>query len=130
MCLVFVVVGPPSWRWLFGRTARGSYALRLAVYAAIGAATVLGLAWLVPASLGMRVSLLTDRAGLVVTLVLFWVGGFGLGRDIELELSLERERARNAELAQAAQQAQLLALQSQLDPHFLFNTLNAIAEWC
>ena len=29
-----------------------------------------------------------------------------------------------------AERAQLLALRAHLDPHFLFNTLNAIAEWC
>jgi len=29
-----------------------------------------------------------------------------------------------------AEQAQLLAIRAHLDPHFLFNTLNAIAEWC
>ena len=33
-------------------------------------------------------------------------------------------------LAREAEGAQLLALRSHLDPHFLFNTLNAIAEWC
>ncbi|MBN1961959.1 MAG: histidine kinase [Deltaproteobacteria bacterium] len=33
-------------------------------------------------------------------------------------------------LKREAEQTQLLALRSQLDPHFLFNTLNAIAEWC
>ena len=34
------------------------------------------------------------------------------------------------ELERAAERAQLLALRAHLDPHFLFNTLNAIAEWC
>ena len=29
-----------------------------------------------------------------------------------------------------AESARLLALKNHLDPHFLFNTLNAIAEWC
>jgi LytS/YehU family sensor histidine kinase len=33
-------------------------------------------------------------------------------------------------LAREAEHAQLLALRAHLDPHFLFNTLNAIAEWC
>ncbi|MCB9617316.1 MAG: histidine kinase, partial [Sandaracinus sp.] len=32
--------------------------------------------------------------------------------------------------ARVAEQSQLLALRAQLDPHFLFNTLGAIAEWC
>ena len=35
-----------------------------------------------------------------------------------------------ARLQYEAERAQLLALRSTIDPHFLFNTLNAIAEWC
>jgi LytS/YehU family sensor histidine kinase len=33
-------------------------------------------------------------------------------------------------LTRRAEHSRLLALRTQLDPHFLFNTLNAIAEWC
>src|SRR4029077_1482817 len=47
-----------------------------------------------------------------------------------LESSLARAEARATALAREAEGAQLLALRSHLDPHFLFNTLNAIAEWC
>jgi len=63
-------------------------------------------------------------------MAMFWVGGWGLGRDIDLEESLHSERARAEQLEREAERAQLLALRSHLDPHFLFNTLNAIAEWC
>ena len=38
--------------------------------------------------------------------------------------------SRGVELGREAERAQLLALRAHLDPHFLFNTLNAIAEWC
>jgi LytS/YehU family sensor histidine kinase len=58
------------------------------------------------------------------------VGGWGLGRDIDRHEGLRAARRRAGELAREAERAQLLALRSQLDPHFLFNTLNAIAEWC
>src|SRR4030095_12586183 len=37
---------------------------------------------------------------------------------------------RRGDLGRGAERAELLALRSPLDPHFLFNTLNAIAEWC
>ena len=67
---------------------------------------------------------------MAVCLALFLVGGWGLARDIWLESSLVRSEARAAALAREAERAQLLALRSHLDPHFLFNTLNAIAEWC
>ena len=75
-------------------------------------------------------SLFTARISLAICLALFLVGGWGLGRDIGFEHRLERERARADALAREAERAQLLALRAQLDPHFLFNTLNAIAEWC
>lgn len=42
-------------------------------------------------------------------------------------ISLERERRRAAEAEGLAQSARLRALQSQLQPHFLFNTLNSIS---
>jgi two-component system, LytTR family, sensor histidine kinase AlgZ len=58
------------------------------------------------------------------------VGGWGLGRDIGFEERLLAEKARGVALAREAELAHLLALRSHLDPHFLFNTLNAIAEWC
>jgi LytS/YehU family sensor histidine kinase len=47
-----------------------------------------------------------------------------------MEATLRKERARSAALAEKAELAQLLALRAHLDPHFLFNTLSAIAEWC
>ena len=65
-----------------------------------------------------------------MSLALFLVGGFGLGRDIWFEDRLARAEARAVALAREAERAQLLALRAHLDPHFLFNTLNAIAEWC
>jgi len=73
---------------------------------------------------------LTGREALTVSVAMFWVGGWGLGRDIDFEVDLIRARARTRELEQEAERVSLLALRSHLDPHFLFNTLNAIAEWC
>jgi LytS/YehU family sensor histidine kinase len=73
---------------------------------------------------------MTARSSLPVCVALFLVGGWGLGRDIAFEASLLRERRRADALAREAEHAQLLAIRSHLDPHFLFNTLNAIAEFC
>jgi LytS/YehU family sensor histidine kinase len=67
---------------------------------------------------------------LLVSTALFWVGGWGLARDLEQEAGLERAVADAAAARGEAEAARLLALRAHLDPHFLFNTLNAIAEWC
>jgi two-component system, LytTR family, sensor histidine kinase AlgZ len=131
MCLLFVVVAPVSWRVLFpeGLDLRHG-GVRLVLYGAIGAGVVLTVGVVIPRIFGIGRTLLTAPSSVMVCLALFLVGGWGLGRDIWLESSLERSEARAAALAREAERAQLVALRSHLDPHFLFNTLNAIAEWC
>jgi two-component system sensor histidine kinase AlgZ len=131
LCLAFVFVAPVSWRLLLPEGAFGPGAwVGLLLYAAIGTGIVLGLGVAVPKLFGIGVTFLTSRISLIISLALFLVGGWGLGRDIGFEHRLERERARADALAREAERAQLLALRAQLDPHFLFNTLNSIAEWC
>jgi len=131
MCLSFVVVAPVSWRVLFpDRIDLRHGGIRLILYGAIGAGVVLSIGVMVPRVLGMGHTFLTAPSSVVVSLALFLVGGLGLGRDIWLENRWLRAEARAQSHARDAERAQLLALRSHLDPHFLFNTLNAIAEWC
>ena len=131
MCLTFVLVAPVSYRVLFPEGLDlGHGAIRLILYAAIGAGAVLTAGLYLPHLMGIEQTFLTARSSLPIDIALFLVGGWGLGRDIGLEDSLQRERKRTAALEREAEQAQLLALKAHLDPHFLFNTLNAIAEWC
>lgn len=135
MCLVFFVLGPVSWRALVpdeeahSRTFTAPYG-RLIVYGVTGAGAVLMVGSLLPQALGMRGTLMTSDVSLLLSMALFWVGGYGLGHDISMEANLKQVRAQAELLAAEAERAQLLALRSHLDPHFLFNTLNAIAEWC
>lgn len=131
MCILFVLVAPVSWRVLFPEGLEFSHgAIRLLLYGSIGAGVVLSMGAAVPKILDMGPTFLTARPILLICAALFLVGGWGLGRDIGMEQSLQREKARAAALARDAEMSQLLALRSHLDPHFLFNTLNAIAEWC
>jgi len=131
MCVVFVIAAPVSWRVLFpDRFNLRHGGIRLILYGTIAAGAVLSLGVVVPQVLRMGPTLLTARPSLGVCLALFLVGGWGLGRDMWLENALARAEARATLLAREAEGAQLLALRSHLDPHFLFNTLNAIAEWC
>jgi hypothetical protein len=136
MCAAFLMVAPALWRWLFPLEPRGDESeriprwLRLAIYLTAGVVVVFGIGRAVPHALGMAPTFMTAGSSLLVSTALFWVGGWGLARDIDHEAHLAHERARAKALEREAQHAQLLALRSHLDPHFLFNTLNAIAEWC
>jgi two-component system, LytTR family, sensor histidine kinase AlgZ len=131
MCVAFVLVAPVSWRVLFPEGLELSHgAIRLLIYGTVGVGVVLVVGKVIPEALDMRPTLLTLPSSLIVCCTLFLVGGWGLGRDIGLEATILRERTRADALEREAEHAQLLALRSHLDPHFLFNTLNAIAEWC
>ena len=129
MCLTFALLAPYLWRRIAAPGGRLSLPGMFA-YGLAGGLVVAILALAIPRALGIGLTLLTGRESVLVSLALFWVGGWGLGRDIEFEADLAREQARAESLAREAERAQLLALRGQLDPHFLFNTLNAIAEWC
>lgn len=130
-CLVFMLVAPVSWRALFAEPQPlGIAVVRLGIYGLTGVALIWTVGRFVPFVFHVRPSFLTLRTSLVVITALYWVGGWGLARDIGLEHRLVAESARADALAREAERAQLLALRAHLDPHFLFNTLNAIAEWC
>jgi LytS/YehU family sensor histidine kinase len=103
---------------------------RGAAYGLSGVVLIFGFGRAVPEVVGMGRTFLTTNPSLLVSLAIFWVGGWGLARDIDLEADLRATHARAEALAREAEHAQLLALRSHFDPHFLFNTLNAIAEWC
>lgn len=131
MALVFLLAAPALWRYWFPLDAAPrSRALGALVYFASGVALMLAVGAGVPRLIGLGATLLTTPPGLIVSIALFWVGGWGLARDIDLERGWRASQARADALAREAEHAQLLALRSHFDPHFLFNTLNAIAEWC
>jgi two-component system sensor histidine kinase AlgZ len=131
MCAAFLLVAPTLWRYLFPlHRARAPRLVGAAAYAAAGIGLMFGIGRVLPHALGMGSTLLTTFSGTLVSVALFWVGGWGLARDIDLEQHLQASQARAVALEREAEHAQLLALRSHFDPHFLFNTLNAIAEWC
>jgi len=79
--------------------------------------------------LGLKASPIFDLflSGIMPFLLIYGLYAMALG----LMLSAMTTRQREIQLAQArsaAQQAQLAALRFQLNPHFLFNTLNAISS--
>ena len=129
--LGIALCAPVSWRVSFPEGLDlGHGGVRIVLYAAVGTGVVLVLGGVVPRALGMGWTLLTTPSSLLVATALFLVGGWGLGRDIDMTARLRRAEHRAHLLEREAEHAQLLALRAHLDPHFLFNTLNAIAEWC
>jgi hypothetical protein len=131
LCLAFVLIAPVSFRVLFPEGLEFRHgAARLFLYLALSIFVVHAVGVELPLLFGVGRTFLTAGTSVPIDVALFMVGGWGLGRDIGWEASLRREQMRTAALAREAEHAQLLALRAQLDPHFLFNTLNAIAEWC
>jgi signal transduction histidine kinase len=113
------------WAW-FGAVARrlvvtaplfvaATYALRHGVYAAIGQ-TYRHEPW--PAVFAY------ESAKFSLFYLLFAVAFFGL----RSHAAMSAQRLRAHEQQRLAQQAQLLQLAQQIEPHFLFNALNTIAE--
>jgi len=131
LCLAFVLIAPVSFRVLFPEGLEFRHgAARVLLYVVLSIFVVRVVGVDLPLLFGIGPTFLTAKSSVPIDVALFMVGGWGLGRDIGFEASLRRERVRAAALAREAEHAQLLALRAQLDPHFLFNTLNAIAEWC
>jgi signal transduction histidine kinase len=135
-----VLFAPWLWRWLCASSEhdpsddRASRGVGRGALGWLGfvlvAALLVGVVLAVPPLVSGGWTYVGDPNAFGLLVALFVVGGWGLGRDIELERGVLAERARAERLAALAEHAQLLALRAQLDPHFLFNTLNAIAEWC
>lgn len=129
-CLVvfiaaFVALVPATWRW--AHAARRT--TRFVVYALLCTALVAALTWLAPALLGFQ-SYVAHPPAAPAILALVLIAGFVLGRDIDMSQGLHAAEARNERLTHETEDARMLALRQHLDPHFLFNTLGAIAEWC
>lgn len=123
--LLFVAFVPAGWRWF----RRSPDALRGSAYLALGIALVLG-ASLGPVALFGEQPYVAHPPAMAALLTLVLIAGWVLGRDIELSSDLVRAQTRGESLERAAEDARLLAIRQHLDPHFLFNTLGAIAEWC
>src|SRR5512143_272429 len=138
MGLLALLVAPLPWLWLLPWGLKRpplQILLRAAAVTAIGGAlvvTAFALYYLAVRSVVPRAATLLlgawpnldAWASAAVATTLFVAAGWGLARHLELERRLEVHDARELELRGALEQARLLALETRLDPHFLFNGLN------
>lgn len=108
--------------------------LRWAIAGLVGfvlfAALVFPYAWIVDALNQTPTYLAKRPREFALSTLLFLVGGWGLARDMQLEQRLDRTMRRQGRLTAELEEARLYALRADLDPHFLFNALNAIASQC
>jgi two-component system sensor histidine kinase AlgZ len=135
--LYTLFLGPLPWRALVPLEEDGRRLhklVRWAIAAGIGLALfallVIPYAWIVNALDGHRSYLVSRPRELAVSTLLFLVGGWGLARDVQLEQRLDRTMRSKGRLAAELEEARLYAIRADLDPHFLFNALNAIASQC
>lgn len=144
MGLLVVVAAPLPWLLLLPwglRPSLSSTLLRMLGVVAVSTVAVgagfagyfLLLHWLVPTPVPLlrgASPLLDVWPSVAVSIPLFAGAGWGLARHLELERRLEIHDVREVALHSALEEARMVAWRSKLDPHFLFNALNLIAELC
>lgn len=135
--LYTLVLGPLPWRALVPLEAdghRGEKLVRWGVAAAVSTALFYALVGgyrALAEVTGLRaVYVLGHARESLVAWLLFLIGGWGLARDIQLEQRLDVTLGSHEKLSAELAAARLDALRADLDPHFLFNALNAIASQC
>ena len=126
-------VGTPLYLWLIRRhpLERSNLATTIPLYlAVIGACVVLKFALWVPienmlfhTKLTFAQSIVPNAFGVYVEQMYFVV----LLYAVELYRAARKRELRSSQLEAELSQAQLQALRSQLNPHFLFNTLNSVS---
>lgn len=135
--LYTLLLAPLPWRALVPLEAdgqRGEKLVRWCIAAAVGTGlfyALIGAYRAFAAVTDMRSIYTLGHARESLTAwLLFLIGGWGLARDIQLEQRLDLTLGSHQRLSAELAAARLDALRADLDPHFLFNALNAIASQC
>ena len=69
-----------------------------------------------------------DNSFLKFTYVNLLIAQFFIGRILRLQADKQESRIENEHLKQESLQNELMALKNQIDPHFLFNSLNSLTS--
>lgn len=124
----FVLLVPAAWRSLV--VAPEHPLTWRAVFYAAACAVPVGVFIVLLPTVGAFDSYVAHQPAALTIYALTLIAGAVLARDIEMSAGLAAAAVRTEALLRETEDARLLALRQHLDPHFLFNTLGAIAEWC
>jgi LytS/YehU family sensor histidine kinase len=69
-----------------------------------------------------------DKGFLAFTYTILLLALFFIGRILRLQVEKQESRIENEHLKQQSLQNELIALKNQIDPHFLFNSLNSLTS--
>ncbi|MFS4417453.1 sensor histidine kinase [Maribacter sp. 2307ULW6-5] len=69
-----------------------------------------------------------DKGFLAFTYLILLLSLFFIGRILRLQVDRQENRVENEHLKQQSLQNELMALKNQIDPHFLFNSLNSLTS--
>jgi two-component system LytT family sensor kinase len=106
--------------------------IALAILAPVAAEIFAWAAFFAEATVDPAVNLGTLTWGVAVRTVTFWTWYFlawaGFYLALTYSFDFQNEQRRTAEVREQAHVAQLRALHSQINPHFLFNSLNSVSS--
>lgn len=120
----------PIWWLLFRRLGHWPASRRLLLHIPLGAAYVIAWRWLFRLCcdwLGERYLTGNEAVWDIYIPSLFYLVQFGVFHSYEYLLRERRMNRRAQELQQLVFQSEINALKAQIQPHFLFNTLNSIS---
>jgi len=116
-------IGYAKYKW----STKMRMAVLVMVNLAILMVALVSFKFLYPMLLGIEISA-RDKGFLNFTYVNLLIALFFIGRILRLQTDKQESRIENERLKQQSLQNELIALKNQVDPHFLFNSLNSLTS--
>lgn len=116
-------IGYAKYKW----STKMRMAVLVLINIAILVAALVLFKFMYPLLLGTEISA-RDNGFLNFTYVNLLIALFFIGRILRLQTDKQESRMENERLKQQSLQNELMALKNQIDPHFLFNSLNSLTS--